>query len=180
MSGTWNKAIGANIKRLRESTFNESGKAMSRKDLAMRLMFHLPRKYTRFTVADMEGRRDREIRWNELAALCSIFNVPLWDLVLPPEGVAVDTTVVRGEPSVSESQPDPPTAAVIYIHMDQPGREELAWLLFSVDAKTLDKGVLEGFRRDEQARQHQRLVEIVDKARQTILDELRGEGNGDD
>jgi hypothetical protein len=82
--------------------------------------------------------------------------------------------------SVSESQPDPPTAAVILMHMDQPGREELAWLLFSVDAKTLDKGDLERFRGDEQARQHQRLVEIVDKARQTILDELRGEGNGDD
>jgi hypothetical protein len=57
---------------------------------AERLSFCSERDYTWDTVADIEGRRDRIIRRVELLALCAIFRVPLWQLVLPPEDVGLD------------------------------------------------------------------------------------------
>ena len=64
--------------------------------MAERLNDLTGREYTRHTVYDLEGRRHRQIRWVEVAALCEIFDVAVWDLVLPPEGVQVDTVVTTG------------------------------------------------------------------------------------
>lgn len=149
---TLDEVVGDNIKRLRISRHWRA------EELAEKLTSVLERPYTRFTVADLEGRRKREIRWTELAALCSVFNVALWDLVLPPEGVEVDSPVatggVTGADYTDTPSDDPELAAIgatkATIWYEYPARDDLAWRFFSIDSETLVDGGLQHLRKQHE------------------------------
>lgn len=71
-------AVAANVKRLREE------RKWSTADLAGRLGVgrHITRDYER----PRKGAPQRQFLWEEIVNLCAVFNVTIFQLVLPPEG----------------------------------------------------------------------------------------------
>ena len=149
---TLDQVVAQNIKKLRKARLEEANTLTAKRwtatAMAERLTEKLGRKYSRYTVADLEGRREREIRWVELAALCAIFDVALWDLVLPPEGVEVETSVTEGDvirTDITDIPSDDPAMAALgatkgFQEFEWPQRDELALRFFSADAATIDSG----------------------------------------
>ena len=137
---TLDEVVAYNIKELRES------RGWTPTELAETLTAVLERPYTRFTVYDLEGRRKREIRWTELAALCSIFGVSLWRLVLPKEGDEVNTRIATGDVTgvdLTDLPSDDPDLAAIgatkgVVWHAYPSRDDLAWRLFGMNSYTLE------------------------------------------
>jgi hypothetical protein len=88
-----NEIVGENLRRLRKALEpSERG----RKKLAEECNKYAPpgsRKWNEWRVMDLEGMRPGRpmaaIEWNELVTLCIVFDVLLWDLVLPQEGQSV-------------------------------------------------------------------------------------------
>lgn len=82
-TATLDQVIAYNVRRLREE------RGWSRGWLAAYL--GVGRHY----VYDLEGgradRSQREFKWSDLVGLCAVFQVTLFDLVLPPEGVILST-----------------------------------------------------------------------------------------
>ena len=169
--------IGANVKRLR----NRLGITAS--VLAHHLSLVLDRTYTRYTVADIEGRRERQVRWSELVALAYILNVPLWDLVLPDGDERVDAPipdrVVGGDtPDWTYEEPYPElalmqlsTEGTVIFEEEPPGRQELAVLLFGIGDEHLESQALAQLRRDAQENEEKRVQRIAEK----VIEELRKE-----
>ena len=158
---TLNQIVGVNVKRLRQRGIRVGG-TMQRGTatlLAKVMSAYLGEKYTRYVVADIEGRRDRNVRWHELVALCEIFECPLWELILPPEGVGVATPRPLRGPTTKvwgiAGRPDITFSIDEFI-----GRDDLAALLFSLNADELADGALANFRdkmkeeRDKQTREY--------------------------
>jgi hypothetical protein len=85
-----NEVVGENLRRLRNALEpSERG----RKKLAEECNKYAPpgsRKWNEWRVMDLEGMRPGRpmaaIEWNELVTLCIVFDVLLWDLVLPQGG----------------------------------------------------------------------------------------------
>ena len=149
MTLTLNQIVGQNVERLRQRGIRVGG-TMERGTktlLAKMLSAYLEEKYTRFVVADLEGARRRNMRWPELVALCEIFEVPLWELVLPPEGVRVATPrPLRGPTTKVWGIPGRPDITIST--QATTGRNELSALLFSIAADDLTDGQLANFRDD--------------------------------
>lgn len=149
---TLDQVVAENIRELRKARRKDANTLTARQwtatAMAKRLTEKIGRPYSRYTVADLEGRRKREIRWVELAALCAIFDVALWDLVLPREGVEVETSVTEGDvirSDITDIPSDDPSMAAIgatkaFQEYEWPQRDELALRFFSADAATIDSG----------------------------------------
>lgn len=131
---TLDQVVADNIKALRTA----DGRRWTATELAEKLSAVTGHEYTRFTVADLEGRREREIRWSELVALALIFDVPLWDLVLPPESALVDMRLpTSGDAGLLTSTGevvDIETPNSVRINTD---RDDMARRLFGLDSETL-------------------------------------------
>ena len=134
-SQTLNEVVAENIKRLRTS----DSRRWTATELAEKLTVVLELSYTRFTVADLEGRREREIRWSEVVAMCSIFDVPLWELVLPQKGDRVMTrTLTKGDitdPRFAEIE----LKETVSVAMDRDG---LAIRLFGLKENEIDSKLM--------------------------------------
>jgi len=179
---TMDAVVGDNIKKLREAP----ERAWSRAELADRLTELLaPRKpFTRYTVADLEGRRDTRIRWLELAALCSIFDVPLWELVLPPEDVKVHTKVTLAPTvaSVDMSGVDVTSneQQQIFVEYEGPGRKELAWRLFGVSSVNLDDAEMKKhWEKERKKREEEFMLDIGAAILTASRDAFRGTPESD-
>ena len=156
--------VGGNVKRLRRQ------REMTAEELALFLTGYRRKRYTRYTVADLEGRRDREVRWAELVALCRIFDVALWELVLPQGDDRVAQPVEPRIVGVSEAQPHLPRAVLLD---DEPGgRTELAWMLFGLEDKNLESEALVRFRMEERKRDEQHVRGMVREALGELWDEF--------
>jgi len=192
---TLNQVVGANVRRLREKGIPIGSLSLSdrkRRTTATLLAEKLTRltgeKYTRFVIADIEGRRERNVRWPELVALCSIFRVPLWELVLPPEDVGLDMKGISLRPAEAGNW-EVDDQGLIAIEAQPPDRDDLANLLFSLPAATLlSDPTLSTFRSEfEEAREEQTrqiVIRAADEVRrqffQSILEALGIDDKKDD
>ena len=176
------EVVAYNIKRLRI----DKSRGWTATELAEKLTEVLDREYTRFMVSDMEGRRERAVRWTEVAALCSVFDVRLWDLVLPPDGVEVASAIARGENiavEVTDTPSDDPDLAEIggvkvVGRYHYPGRDDLSWRLFSLSSGTLEGGIPQKFlSKHEEERQHEELLKIADALLPRLRKEFEREGS---
>ena len=72
------EAVAANVKKLREA------RKWTTADLADRLRIgrHVARDYER----PRKGAQQRQFLWEEIVNLCAVFNVTIFELVLPPKG----------------------------------------------------------------------------------------------
>ena len=164
---SFDEVVGENVKRLRRS------RKMTAAGLADELTDWTGWRYTRYTVLDLEGRRERQVRWSELVALCNIFKVPLWELVLPhgDERVhgPIEDRVVDGKPLGPEpavytmgiESPDQPDVQIELV-TEPAGRSEVAWLLFGRNDEDLASEAYAAFRRDERERERREVEEIVE------------------
>ena len=173
---SWNQVIGRNIRRLRQE------KGWTQDDLARALAPKLarivPGRYTVWTVRDLEGRREREVRWHELAVLCGLFDVPLWDLILPVGTDRVDTHAASGElhsPRLIDDNPDH-----IEVHREPPDRDDIAVLLFNVTSDKLGAaGLDQESRRRYQEEKDAVVSDLVAEVRQ-VIDRFEGGSSGND
>lgn len=150
--------IAENVKHLRRQA------GMTQTQLADLLSFWLVEGWSRFKVADLEGRRRHEVRWSEVVALCTVFDVPLWKVVLPRDNNTRIHAPAQGAPRQPIGASADATDVLVEMDEELPGRLELAWLLFSVDDESLGKEVLARVRdthRREQEAQSQEIVEAV-------------------
>ena len=165
-SSTLDKVVGYNLNKLRLK------RNWTATELAEQLTEVTGKPYTRFMVADLEGRRERAVRWVELAALCAIFDVALWDLVLPPEGVQVESRIAFGsvtDVDVTDSPPYDPEQATTgrtkgTIWHDYPDRDDLAWRIFGLDAESLASGALQKHARDQADKRDQQDILAIAEA----------------
>lgn len=134
--------------------------------LAVMMSAYLREKYTRYVIADIEGRRERNVRWHELVALCEIFEVPLWELVLPPEGTVIETAMPLHGPAISRSgrvELDHPD--ITFFDLEPAGRNDLSGLLFSLDAEILTAEGLTNFRSEMERKRGEQIDAVVAEAR---------------
>ena len=173
---SWNQVIGRNIRRLREE------KGWTQEYLAGFLFAFLagkvPGKYTVWTVRDLEGRREREVRWHELAALCRLFDVPLWDLVLPVGTDLVDTKAALGQ--LHSPRPHDQYAELVSYTADPPDRDDIAVLLFNVTFDKLGAGELAQESRREYQREQDAVLRDLHYELKEVLDRFVGGDSGDD
>lgn len=83
---TYNTVIAHNVERLRKAAEPE----LSFGKLAERLSHTIGKEIGEHVARDMvrprKGQPQRSFSWDELVALCAVFDVLLFDLVLPPTG----------------------------------------------------------------------------------------------
>lgn len=183
---TLDEIVGENIRRLRKRgilRFSDPNdlrrRPMSQELLAQLLSARLRQEYTRQAVSDMESnRRGRLVRWEELVALCGIFKVPLWELVLPAEGVAIDSPDMfdadrkpKATEAVDRRGDGEPTE--FHVIEEPPGRDQLSRRLFNLDAKTLTDGKLEKLRQDAQRQRLKQIDKLIEDETARFKDELR-------
>ena len=172
---SWNQVIGRNIRRLRQE------KGWTQEYLAHALLTNLkgkvPGRYTVWTVRDLEGRREREVRWHELAVLCYVLDVPLWDLILPVGTDLVDTTAVPGESHSPSPAHDP---AYTVFETEPPDRDDIAVLLFNVTSDKLGVGVLDQESRRRYEDEQRAVRDSLAAEMRQLIDRFDGGGSGDD
>jgi hypothetical protein len=141
--------------------------------LAEKLTRRTGEKYTRFVIADIEGRRERNVRWPELVALCTIFRVPLWELVLPPEDVGLDVKGIPLRPAPSGDW-EVDDQGVIVLEAQPPNRDDLAHLLFNLPAATLlSDPELSTFRSEFEDAREKQMRQVMFKAAEEAMQQFR-------
>ena len=166
---TFDRVVALNIKRLR----NE--RRWTAAELAEMLTQVLERRYTRSMMGDMEGRRERAVRWSEVVALSVIFDVPLWELVLPEKGERVNTRIPTSSDIIVRSDDERfveigELGDYVTVSLDRDG---LAIRLFGLKENEIDSKVMKGKWDDRTLSRSVDALAIADALRPFIREAIR-------
>jgi transcriptional regulator with XRE-family HTH domain len=158
------QAIAHNVKRIRQD------RGLSVAQLAKRLHVgrHLVYDYER----PRPGAQQRQFLWSDLVKLCSALQVTLFELVLPPAGVELDT----GSTARDWVQELSPIAGEV---TGKDARSRLGWMLFGVDGSHLDSDALATFALLRK-RDHDEMAEGINRVLDEFVERVRrglGKGN---